>query len=80
MKITNYCLDSNPEIGFSIQEDTNNKLSKISKSTVSLWKDPYEGGEAYDTDWEYINDFKSSEEAMQYINKNYGSVTKIAIY
>jgi hypothetical protein len=42
--------------------------------------DPYEGGEAYESDWEYINEFKSFDDAMNYILENYGEVQKIAVF
>ena len=57
MKITIFKLKSNPEIGFSIHEDFENKYNPATKKLVKtrnksyqLWIDPYEGGEAYESD------------------------------
>jgi hypothetical protein len=81
MTITNYRLDSNPEMGFSIQEDMHNKIgNQTRKTSVTLWIDEYEGGEAYDTDWTYIGEFDTHEAALDYVFEKYGAVTKIAIY
>ncbi len=87
MKITIFQLKSNPEIGFSIQEDFENKWdSKLQQSIKTknksyiLWMDPYEGGEAYETDWDHIDEFKSFDDAMNYILENHGEVEKIGVY
>ena len=87
MKITIFQLKSNPEIGFSIQEDFENKWnSKLQQSiktknkSYHLWIDEFEGGEAYETDWNHIDEFKSFDDAMNYILENYGEVEKMAVY
>jgi hypothetical protein len=87
MKITIFQLKSNPEIGFSIQEDFENKWdSKLQQSiktknkSYNLWVDTYEGGEAYETDWDHIDEFKSFDDAMNYILENHGEVEKIGVY
>ena len=87
MKITIFQLKSNPEIGFSIQEDFENKWnSKLQQSiktknkSYHLWIDEYEGGEAYETDWTYVDEFKSFDDAMNYILENHGEVEKTAVY
>lgn len=87
MRITIFKLKSNPEIGFSIHEDFENKYNPTTKNLVKtknksyqLWIDPYEGGEAYESDWDYIDEFKSFDEAMNYILEIYGEVEKLAMY
>jgi len=87
MKITIFQLKSNPEIGFSIHEDFENKynpktkkLERAKDKTYQLWMDPYEGGEAYETDWDYVDGFKSFDDAMNYILENHGEVEKLAVY
>jgi hypothetical protein len=70
MKITIYQSKTNSDLGFSIQED--------SPKDVSLWIDEYEGGDAYVTDWNYLEEFTSKEDAMKYIIDNYGQVEKKA--
>lgn len=87
MKILIYQLKSNPDIGFSIHEDFGNKydpqtrqLKKSKDKTFILWIDEFEGGEAYETDWNYIDEFKSFDETYDYIIENYGDVEKKAIY
>ena len=42
--------------------------------------DPYEGGEAYETDWDYVDGFKSFDDAMNYNLENHGEVEKLAVY
>lgn len=90
MKITIYKSKVNPDMGFSIQEDFENKYDpqtkqlKRSKDKIfTLWIDEFEGGEAYESDWTYVedeNEFKSHEEALKYIVDNYGEVEKSAVY
>jgi hypothetical protein len=87
MKITIFQLKSNPEIGFSIQEDFENKWdSKLQESIKTknkiyqLFIDEYEGGEAYLTDWTHVDEFKSFDDAFNYILENYGEVEKMAVY
>ncbi len=77
----------NPEMGFSINEDFDNKydpttksLKKTNSKVFSVWIDEFEGGEAYESDWDYVDDFKSFEEAMKYITDVYGEVEKLAVY
>ena len=86
MKITIYKSKVNPDLGFSIQEDFGNKydpqtkqLKRTKDKIFTLWIDEFEGGEAYETDWTYVedqNEFKSHEEALQYVVDNYGEVEK----
>ena len=87
MKNTIFQLKSNSEIGFSIQEDYGNKydpktkqLKKTTNKVCQLWIDEYEGGEAYETDWDHIDEFNSFDDAMNYILENYGEVEKLAVY
>ena len=87
MKITTFQLKSKPEIGFSINEDFENKWDAKSQKLVTtknksyhLWMDEFEGGEAYETDWDHIDEFKSFDDAMNYILENYGEVQKIAVF
>lgn len=68
MNIKTYKSKTNEEYGFSIQE-YNKK--------VSLWMDEYEGGDAHDIDWSYIDEFKTVDEAYSYILENYGEVELI---
>jgi len=87
MKITIYKSKVNPDLGFSIQEDFGNKydpqtkqLKKSKDKTFVLWIDEFEGGEAYESDWTYLEEFKSHEAALQYVVDNYGEVEKSAVY
>ncbi len=69
MKIWIYKLVNNSEQGVSIQEN--------GKKAYTVWHDPFEGGEAYVTDWDYVDEFKSFDEAMEYVNEAYGEVEEI---
>jgi len=79
MKMWIYKSVKNPEIGFTIQEET--------KKIYSIWFDKYQGGYAHDTDWSLIdNEFpnvpesgqwKSFDEAHKWIVDNYGEITEI---
>ncbi len=86
MKITTYRSKVNPDRGFSINEQFEKKVDprdgiRILKiKTYSVWVDNYEGGEAYESDWEYIDTFKSFEIAYEYITTTYGEVEKIDVY
>lgn len=87
MKITIYQSKTDPDMGFSIQEDFGNKYDTISKSlkkskdkTYVVWIDEFEGGEAYESDWDYVDEFPSFEVALKYITDNYGEVEKLAVY
>lgn len=87
MKITIYKSKVNPDLGFSIQEDFENKydpktkqLKKSKDKTFFLWIDEFEGGEAYESDWTYLGEFKSHEATLQYVVDNYGEVEKSAVY
>ena len=90
MKITLYKSKVNPDLGFSIQEEfehkydsKTNQLKKTKNKIFTLWIDEFEGGEAYETDWTYVedeNEFKSFDDAMNYILENYGEVEKLAVY
>lgn len=74
MKITIYKSKTNPDLGFSIQEV---------KGEISLWVDEYEGGEAYQDDWAYDDEqpeFKTTQEAYDYIVENNGEVELIDTY
>jgi hypothetical protein len=74
MKITIYKSKTNPDLGFSIQEV---------KGEISLWVDEYEGGEAYQDDWTYDDEqpeFKTAQEAYDYIVENNGEVELIDTY
>lgn len=56
------------------------KQLKHTKNIFVLWIDEFEGGEAYQDDWTYLEEFKSHESALQYILDNYGEVEKISDY
>jgi hypothetical protein len=73
MKITTYQLESNPDIGFSINEERG-------KKEVALWLDECEGGEAYESDWTFLSDFEDKKAALSYIITTYGKVKKLQIY
>ena len=34
----------------------------------------------YETDWDYVDGFKSFDDAMNYILENHGEVEKLAVY
>jgi hypothetical protein len=87
MKITIFQLKSNPEIGFSINEDFENKWDpklqktiKTKNKTYQLFIDECEGGEAYETDWTHVDEFKSFDDAMDYILENHGEVQKTGVF
>lgn len=65
-----YQSEKSPDIGFSIQEETNE---------FTIWIDNYEGGEAYITDWDMLDEeeFKTFEEAYDWIVTNYGKIKEI---
>lgn len=62
-----------PELGFLIQVSEKKKTKKGEKN-VHVWIDEYEGGEAYLTDWDFLESFDSFDEAKQYIIDNYGEI------
>jgi hypothetical protein len=86
MKITVYQSVSNPDFGISINEEEKIKVKKdgteipTGKVEYTVWFDEYEGGHANDSDWSFEEEFKTKEEALSYIDKNYGKVKKIAVY
>ena len=77
MQMWIYQTKKSPEQGFCIQDHKNNKFT--------VWCDSFEGGYAYDSDWEYcgeysnypMGDFKSYEEAYKWVVDNYGEVVDI---
>jgi hypothetical protein len=94
MKIWKYKLTKNPNDyegdGFTIQEENHGK--KPNKKTYSIWHDPFEGGQAYDSDWTIVNEetfpnlnlpdlgeWKSFDEAYKWIVDNFGEITEIEI-
>jgi hypothetical protein len=93
MKAFRYRLKKDPDQGFCIQEYEEikykrNSQEKTGKNIFTIWHDPYEGGEANYEDWtsvdnEYPNvpkhcEWKSFNDAYQWIIDNYGEVKKIA--
>ena len=66
MKI--FKLINNKDIAFTYEK---------SKRKFLLYKDGYEGGEAYITDWEYIDFFKTLKSLKEYIKSNYGDYEEI---
>jgi hypothetical protein len=68
MKIWIYRLVNDSEQGVSIQGE---------KKSFTVWHDPYEGREAYVTDWDYVDEFVSFDAAMEYINKTYGDIVEL---
>ena len=86
MKITTYQLISNIEVGFSINEEEDRKYNKDGSSVktgrinYALWVDSYEGGDAFETDWDYIDFFTSEQDAIDYIKTNYGDIKKIKVW
>ena len=95
MKMWRYKSEKNPEVGFTIQEQNEMKYSrklselvKTGKKVYTIWHDPYEGGTAYDTDWNDVNqdnypnvpdlgEWKSFDEAYKWVVDNYGEITEI---
>ena len=71
MKVSVYRSKTNPELGFVIEEI---------KGQVSLWIDNFEGGEAYVTDLDFESDFKTKQEALDYINIKWGTTELINTY
>ena len=65
MTITRYKLISNEEVGFAIIKN---------KDNVRLFIDKFEGGEAYELDFTYVDEFDTKEDALSYIVKEYGEV------
>jgi len=63
-----YQSKDNPEIGLIIEE---------TKANFSVWIDNYEGGEAYITDLDFLNDFESYEDAYDWIVENYGEIVEL---
>lgn len=68
MKITRYNLVSDNEVGFAIIENTVN---------TQLFIDRYEGGEAYELDFTYVDEFDSKKDAYDYIVSEYGEILEI---
>lgn len=85
MKIDVYQSISNPELGFSIYENYDVKYKRDGTKVVlknkiySVWIDNYEGGEAYVTDWDFVEEFKSHKEAKDFIINKYGKIKKLKI-
>lgn len=74
MTITIYKSKTNPDLGICTQEV---------KGEVTVWVDEYEGGEAYQDDWNYDEDqpdFSSVQEAQDYIYQKWGDVEFVETY
>lgn len=74
MTITIYRSKTNPDLGICTQEV---------KNEVTVWVDEYEGGEAYQDDWTYDDEqpeFKTTQEAQDYIHQTYGEVELLDTY
>lgn len=71
MKITIYRSKTNPDLGICTQEV---------KNEVTVWVDEYEGGEAYQDDWTYVESFNNVQEAQDYIHQTYGEVELLDTY
>jgi hypothetical protein len=71
MTIKTYKSKTNPDLGFAIQE---------SNGEISLWVDEFEGGEAYQDDFTYVDDFKTILDAQDYIYQTYGEVELLDTY
>ncbi len=80
-----YQLVSNNEKGFSIIKEkkrkynTDGSVEKLKTYEYLLWIDECEGGEAYITDWTFVETFGSESDAMKHILENYGEVIEIEI-
>lgn len=74
MTVTVYKSKTNPDLGILTQEV---------KGEISVWVDEFEGGEAYQDDWSYDEnqpDFKTIQEAQDYIYQTYGEVELLDTY
>ena len=79
-----YVSVKDPEKGFYIIEQDQVKYKrngdsvKTGKKEYSIWIDEFEGGEAGDDDWEFINDgFLLFQSAYNWVVKNYGEIKEI---
>lgn len=65
IELNRYQPKNNPDLGFIIE-------TKLGKTT--LWIDEFEGGEASDMDWSYVDEFNNQDDAINYIVENYGEI------
>jgi len=98
MKIWKYKLNKNSDDfngnGFLIQKENvfvyhkDGTKTKTNKVRYTIWHDPYEGGQAYDSDWSYVtnddynnvpmnNEWLSHDDAHKWIVDTYGDITEI---
>ena len=84
MTLTIYQSLENPALGFSVSEENQHKyntkkqkLVNTGKKTYNVWIDEFEGGNAYQDDWSFVEEFKSDDKAMKYLKEKYGDVKKI---
>ena len=56
-----------PDVGFIVQKESDG---------FTIWIDNYESGEAYITDWEFLNKSKTFSQAYKWLLDNYGKVKK----
>lgn len=94
MQMWIYRLNNNEEQAFCIQEQDETKYhrngtsTKTGKKVYTIWHDQYEGGYAYDSDWNFVDgdgypnvpesgEWKSYDDAYKWIIDNYGNVTEI---
>ncbi len=73
MKILVYQSVSNKNKGFVIYDNN----GKNGNKKIELWYDEFEGGLAYETDLEFIDDFDNLDEVLEHIKINYGKCKKI---
>lgn len=65
IEVNRYQPKNNPDLGFIIE-------TKLGKTT--LWIDEFEGGDACDMDWSYVDEFDSQNDAINYVVENYGEI------
>lgn len=65
VEVNRYQSKENSDYGFVI-ETMNGK--------TTLWMDEFEGGDAHDMDWQYVDEFEDHDVAINYIVKNYGEI------
>jgi len=65
VEVNRYQSKENSDLGFFI-ETMNGK--------TTLWKDEFEGGDANEMDWMYVDEFEDQDAAINYIVKNYGEI------
>lgn len=69
---TTYRSDNNDFFGVLIIE-----ITTKNSTTIEVWIDECEGGEANDMDWTYIDEFGSKDAALSFIFEEYGPVSEL---